>query len=221
MPDDLNLVVRYRTLKTQRRNLHHQINQKKTDLEYYKKREITLTKTRWIFIEIARATQSAFKERVESLQTMAIRSVFDRPFEFELRFEESRNRATCVPIIKEGDIEHVPKEDMGGGIIDLASITFRFILWSLSRPQTRKIFILDEPLKFIGKGALLQKAGQMLKELSHRMGFQLIIVTHEPELAEIADKAYHIVHKRRRSIVKVLYQGIQRQVRTLKRRIVR
>ncbi|RLC88843.1 MAG: hypothetical protein DRJ03_00980 [Chloroflexi bacterium] len=217
MPSNESVLVgRYTALKTRRDYLKETIEQKKAQLEELENKHSTLIKTRELFLRVAQLTQSVFKQSVENPQTMAIQSVFNRPFQFELQFDQARNNATCTPVVREGDVIFYPKDDMGGGIIDLVSITLRFILWSLSHPRTRKIFILDEPLKFIGKGALLQRAGAMLQELSRRMGFQLIIVTHEDELAEIADKAYHIEHDGRKSNITQTFPIPS--VRTLRRR---
>ena len=208
MPSSLqNITDRFERLDARKTNLKVQVAKRKTLIDLKKKEEATYVKARWVLAEVGRITQETFKDRVESLVTLAIRSVYDRPFQFELKFEQQRNKAVCLPIIKEDDFEQMPKDDMGGGIIDLVSFAFRVILWSLERPQSRNVFILDEPMKFIGKGELLQKAGRMLRELSHRLGFQLIVITHEPELAEIADKAYMVTHNGKQSKVEELTAG--------------
>lgn len=141
-------------------------------------------------------TQARIKSRIDALLTLAINSVFDRPFSFSLLIEKKYNRIACTPIIKEGEHEYIPKEEMGGGIIDIISFAFRVVLWSLEHPRSRNVFVLDEPMKFVGKGDMLIRAGNILKELSHRLGFQLIIVTHEKELSAIADRAYIVEHKK-------------------------
>lgn len=166
--------------------------------------EEDLIHARLIITEVAKKTQERFKEKVESLVTLAIQSVFNRPFKFFLVFDRKANKVSCQPIIKEGDSEYIPKDDMGGGIIDLISFAFRVVLWSLEYPKSRNVFILDEPMKFIGKGDLLEKAGKMLHEVSHRLKFQLIIITHEPELAEISDRAYQVTHNGNQSTVRLI-----------------
>lgn len=161
-----------------------------------------LIKARWILAEVTKLTQERFKRRVESLITMVIRSVFDRDFEFELIMERKRNKLECRPIIKENGNEFDPKFDRGGGLIDVISFAFRLVLWSLEKPSSRNVFILDEPFRFIGKGAMLERAGVMLKELSEKLNFQVIMITHEKQLESIADKVFQVSYKDGKSYIK-------------------
>ena len=79
-------------------------------------------------------------------------------------------------------------------MVDLLSFAMRIILWSLQADRSRNTFILDEPFKFLGSGERLQHAGQMLSEIARSLQVQLIIVTHEEELAELAETAYQVTH---------------------------
>lgn len=177
-----------------RKRLRSELEQSEKDLENY-------TKARWVLTEVAKLTQERFKAKVETLVTMVIQSVFDRPFKFSLEFTRERNRFVCTPKVMEGDYEYIPKDDMGGGIIDLISFALRIVLWSVERPASRNTFVLDEPMKFVGKGELLMKAGKMIREISHKMNCQIIMVTHEPELSAIADAAWKVEHRSGKSVV--------------------
>lgn len=165
------------------------IAEKETHSEY-------LTKARWILSEASRITQQRFSGYLESLVTKALTSVFDRPFKFIVDFVMKRNKSECYFYVQDGDKEpEVPKDEMGGGCVDLVSIALRTVLWSLENPRSRNVLILDEPMKFVGKGVLLSRAGKMLKEISHKLGFQLIMVTHETEdLCKIADRVWNVTH---------------------------
>ncbi len=156
-----------------------------------------LAKARWVVTEVGRQTQTKVKSYIEELVTMVIQSVYDDPnMKFILDFELSRNRSEAFLYIKEGDSEpYVPKDEMGGGVIDIVSLALRVVLWSLQKPRSRNVFILDEPFKWLGTGGRLIRGGEILREISHRLGFQLIIVTHEPELIEIADRAWGVTRE--------------------------
>jgi len=172
------------------------LKKKKTKIKRKKEVSAELTDTieaREIINKSLDITHRRIKVRIDALLTLAINSVFDRPFSFELLIEKKYNRISCTPIIKEGEVEYIPKDDMGGGIIDIISFAFRVVLWSLEHPRSRNVFVLDEPLRFVGRDTINQ-AGQVLAELSHRLDFQLIIVTHEKELESIADSIYKVVH---------------------------
>lgn len=214
----MSLRIRYEKLKIKREVLESEMKYRRLRLDDIKRDYENLIKARWILTEVAKETQIRFKERVESLVTMAIQSVFDRSFKFVLEFERKRNKLECRPIVMEGDAEYVPKDDLGGGIIDIISFALRVVLWSLQQPRSRNTLILDEPMKYVGKGELLDRAGQMLREVSHRLGIQLILVTHEPQLADIADIAYEVEHIKGKSVVKMIKGQIEKPKLKLKRR---
>jgi len=155
-----------------------------------------LIKARFIIAEVAKLTQTKFTSYVEQLVTMAIKSIFDRPFQFKVDFDLKRNKSECFLRIQEGEDEEpfVPKDELGGGMLDTISFALRIVLWSLQNPKSTNTILLDEPFKFVGQDELLDRAGQMLKEISQRMSIQFIITTHQPKLTEIADKAWKVEH---------------------------
>ena len=191
--------------KAERSLLISQKKEMQTRVEHLKGQAENYTKARWILAEVSKETQRNFQVKVESLVTSAIRAVFEeRPFQFKLIFEQKRNKFECRPVVVEDDHEYEPEDELGGGIIDVISFAFRVVLWHLENPRSRNLFVLDEPMKFVGKGDLLMRAGRMIKEISHRLGFQIIMVTHEPELAEIADKAWSVDHDGTKSHLRLI-----------------
>ncbi len=166
----------------------------KKDAAVRKKRNVEyLLKARWVLAEAAKITQQQFSECVQNMVTMAIQAVYGLPLKFLVNFEIKRNKAECQLLVQEGDKEpFVPKDEMGGGLLDVISFALRVVLWSLERPRSNNVLLLDEPLKFLGKGELLNKAAIMVKDISHRLGLQIIINTHEPELLEIADRGWMV-----------------------------
>lgn len=214
----MSLRLRYEKLKNTRQVYQNQLEDKEKELTSLKEKSNNLIKARWVLTKVAEQTQLRFKEKVESLVTMAIQSVFDRNFNFVLLFEQKRNKFECRPVVMENEVEYTPKDDMGGGIIDVISFALRVVLWSLQKPKTRNFLVLDEPMKYVGKGELLERAGMMLREISHRLGIQLVLVTHEPQLAEIADTAYSVTHRSGKSFVEL----IKGEVKSIaKKRIVK
>jgi DNA repair exonuclease SbcCD ATPase subunit len=191
----------YRELKTTLELLTKEKKFKEREIKILTDQQEKHVKARYVLTEVSRNTQQRFKDRVETLITLAIQSVFERPFKFKLNMEMARNKFSCFPVVEEEGNEYIPSEEMGGGILDIISFAFRIVLWSLKSPRSRSLFILDEPMKFVGKDELLQRAVMMIKEISERMGLQFVIVTHEPQIAEIADKAYGIIHNGEHSVL--------------------
>lgn len=168
-----------------------------------------LKQLREIVIEATRVTQVRVQEYVESLVTMAIQAVYDRPLTFHLQFVSKANRLQCIPLVKEGEDEYDLEYDEGGGLLDVVSFAFRVVLWSLQTPRSRPTFVLDEPMKFVGKGKLLDRAGSIFRTLSKKLNLQLIITTHEPQLADIADKAFLVTHNGTHSVVTEVVEGLE------------
>jgi len=160
-------------------------------------------KARFIIAEVAKLTQTKFTSYVEQLVTMAIKSIFDRPFQFKVDFDLKRNKSECFLRIQEGEDEEpfVPKDELGGGMLDTISFALRIVLWSLQNPRSSNTILLDEPFKFVGQDEMLDRAGNMLKEISQRMNIQFIITTHQPKLTDIADKAWKVIHDGKHSVV--------------------
>lgn len=176
--------------------LEGDISSRKEDVEKH-------VKARWVVIEVARLTQQSFEEYIEKLVTMAIRSVFDRDYKFLVDFEIKANRSECSLRVQEGDWEpFIPKEEQGGGMVDIIGNSLQPALWSLMEPRSRPTIFLDEPLKNMGD--LVELGGRMLREISHKAGIQFIINTHDPALVEIADRAFGFTYKDGYSEVEVL-----------------
>jgi len=195
-------------LTAERDLLKSQVRQKRYRLTLGEKEVRYLKEARTFIVEIAKKTQGNFKGVVERLVTVALQSTFDdRNFEFKLRFENKANRTQVVPVIMEDGVEWVAKNDMGGGLIDVVSFALRLILWSMQEKESRGVFVLDEPFKFMDKKGLVEKIGPMLQEFS-KMGIQIIMCTHEPELKNIADRSFNIRFDGKKSIVDFASDGL-------------
>lgn len=177
----------------QKVDILNDVKQRKTKIIKEKEEQLkNINKARWVLSEVSKQTQINFKYYVEDLMTLALKSVFkDRDFKFKIDFNIKRNKPECVFLIQEGEEEpFFPKDEMGGGIRDLISFVLRIVFWSLQRPRTRNIIILDEPFKRLGKLSVL--AGEMVKEISQKLNLQIIIITHNSDLIGVADRCYKV-----------------------------
>lgn len=197
----MQLQETYDTLNGQRARLLVDKHRKKKALRKAKREKGNHLKARHVLTEVARLTQEQAKARIEKLITIAIRSVYDdRDFTFHLLSGENRNQ--MIPMIKEGEDEYNPKDELGGGIIDIISFASRVILWSMENPRSLPVFILDEPFKWTG--ILMERAGLMLKQLSRELGFQVILVSHDDDLIEVCDRVWRITYRNKKSRVKLI-----------------
>lgn len=206
---------RYNILKRRREFARKEFGRAKRDKEYYREQLVDHEKVRWVFTEVSRETQEEIKNRIEKLITLAIRSVFERDFTFKLDLQNKNNRVYAVPTIIDGEHEFTDiKEDLGGGMIDIISLAFKIVLWSLESPKKRNVFIIDEPFRFTGK--LVKKAGYMLKYLSKELQFQVIMVSHDDELIDICDRVYGVSHNGKHSVVELLKGEKRRKIKRRK-----
>ena len=145
-------------------------------------------KARVIIQKVAKATQAELEYYISELVTLAFASVFPDPYEFGVTFEERRGKTECRMRFLRNGHEVNPLFGSGGGPLDIASTTLQFTIWSLNK--TRPIIGLDEPFRFLSRD-LQPKAGEMLKEVSKKLGLQILMVTHSEDLAACADKTFN------------------------------
>lgn len=203
--------------------LKSSVKSKEKELKTLVKYKDQLIKAQWVLAQVIRLTQNRFKKKVENLVTMAVKAVFvDRNFTFELDFRtDKRSKFEVLPIIKEDGETFTPKDDMGGSLVDIISIALRVVLWRLQKPQSRAVFLLDEPFRNLGSGEELILGAKFISQLSHnkKMPIQFIIVTHEEEIIGVSDRAWMVTYENGRSVVKLVKGKIKQKKRKLKRRV--
>lgn len=184
------------TCVTKRNILQDQLEEKLVLIDEHKRYLEGLIRAKLILSEAAKRMQQDFAAYLEAIVTKALTAVYDRPFRFVVDFKLSRSTSECFLYVQDGDKAlEVPKLAMGGGCLDVISVALRLAALSLQQPNSSSVLILDEPMKFVGEGELLNNAVLMLKEISSKLGFQLIIITHETEiLTGIADKVFTVTH---------------------------
>lgn len=155
---------------------------------------------------VAQKTQEELQYKISEIVTLALNSVFEENWEFNIDFVFKRGKTEAEIYLLRDNEKYDPMTDMGGGIVDVVSFALRIVSYIIRTPKTRNTIILDEPFRFLSKD-LQKKASTMLRELSTRLNIQFIMVTHESELMEIADKTFMISQKK--GISKVTEVGNQ------------
>jgi len=179
----------------QKIQIEQSINQLKTDLTENKRSLRRHEQAREIVRTVGLATQQELQFHISDITSLALDAVFDDPYELKVEFVERRNKTECDLKFVRGDMEIDPMTASGVGAVDIASFALRIASWSMMRPRTRPTIILDEPFRFLSEN-YQDKASQMLKELSEKLGLQFIIVTHEQTLSSYADRTFEVsIHK--------------------------
>lgn len=145
--------------------------------------------------QVALKTQQQLQFHISDIATMALEAVFDDPYQLIVEFIQRRNKTECDLYFSRDGEKIDPLSATGGGAVDVASFALRVASWSMSVPRTRNTLILDEPFRYLSSN-LLPKASEMLKEVSDKLGLQIIMVTHADELIESADKVFAVSKKK-------------------------
>ena len=179
-----------------------QYDECKNKIEKISSESLDMIEARNIISEAARITQQQFKILVEELVTTAIQAVFpNKDYKFVMQFVLQNNRPQINLLVQDGENEpYIPKEEQGGGLLDIISFALRVVLWSLEKPRSRNILIMDEPFRWTGN--LTELAANMMKEISKKLGLQIIMVTHDERLMEIADKSWLCKKEKELSVVR-------------------
>lgn len=144
-----------------------------------------------ILSEVLLGTQTKAAEFASQVVSLALSTIYGDGVSFELKYRRQRNQVEATPwIVKDGE-RFSPRDEVGGGVLDVASLALRLAVWAMSEPRTSPVFVLDEPGKFLSPG-LRRDFGRMLGELSEMLGTQFVVVTHSPQVAEHAGAAYHV-----------------------------
>lgn len=162
----------------------------KTNVASYKNLLESILEAQKVIQAVAIATQSKVVFRINDIVNKVIQAGFPE-YSFELSYEVHRNKSEAVmKFFCEGEPIEILSD--AGGVVDLASTGLRFALWSLS--NTANVIILDEALKFVSAD-LRGRAAEILAQICHTLGVQVIMVTHLEEVISSADTVIHIKKK--------------------------
>lgn len=142
--------------------------------------------------KIAQSTQEKLKMNVEDIVNLALETCFPNEYVFKLNFNIARGKtdAELVFLSQKTGMELDPMNTVGCGIIDVTSFALRLACYTLLI-DTDNVIILDEPMKFVSKD-LLGNVSELIKKLSHRLNLQIIMVTHETQFVDVADRVFSV-----------------------------
>jgi DNA repair exonuclease SbcCD ATPase subunit len=154
-----------------------------------------------IIREVGLKTQMQLQVSISDITSLALEAVFPDPYELKVEFVQRRNKTECdLYFVRDGN-KIDPLTASGVGAVDVASFALRIASWSMMQPRTNNTIILDEPFRFLSKN-YQEQASLMLKEISKKLGLQIILVSHEEALTENVDKVFNVGIRKGISYVK-------------------
>ena len=136
------------------------------------------------------------KERLEEITTSALQFVFGPDVRFEIELGESAGRPQAefylVTDQAGKEVRTKPMDSNGGGIVDIIALALRIAVLQIHHdPVINGPIILDEPGKHVSE-EYAERMATFLQQMSSHFKRQIIMVTHQPYLAEIADRAFEV-----------------------------
>lgn len=174
---------------------------KKTEEELKEKEAYSdiLTQVSLLFQKTSEFAREQSKRQIEDTVTKCLQFILETDIEFLIELSESRS----VPIAEffvqsnypEGySIKTKPEIARGGGVVDIISLALRIAFLQQNKPSLSGPLILDEPGKHVSNDYIFN-LGEFLKKSSNIFDRQIIMVTHNPHLSQISDKAFQVKNK--------------------------
>lgn len=152
---------------------------------------------------VAQLTQQELRFRIEEPVSLALNAVYpENPYKFVADFQITNSGPIqCHLGFERGGFVIKPMESSGGGPISVASFALKIGALTLEKPSPRKVLIMDEDFKFVSRNKL-PLVGDLLNEMTNKLGIQIILITHIPELVECANRVISVGIKKGESYIK-------------------
>ena len=150
--------------------------------------------------------QLAAQSSIEELVTRGLRMSFDDTLSFHIVQAVKGKTAVVEFVVRTtlgNDVIETPVMDArGGGLAAVIGFLLRFVVMLMGRdPRDSTIMVLDEIFAHVS-AEYLEPTGQFLREVVDRTGVQIIMVTHQPEFAQYADRVYNFSTTNGKTVVK-------------------
>jgi DNA repair exonuclease SbcCD ATPase subunit len=134
-----------------------------------------------------------YEAALAALGSQGLSAVFTAG-KYELLLESNIKRGVSnldLVLVKDGQRVRL-KGGSGGSVVQVLAYLLRHLMTTSHQPNLRHLEALDEPFSMV---AAEQRPAlcTMVKEITQRLGFQLLFSSHEDELLDAADMAY-LVH---------------------------
>lgn len=136
--------------------------------------------------------QAQVYRQIENTVTEGLRTVFneDLRLEVETKMVGSRSETVFNIVSKtpEGELSTSIMDSRGGGVAAIVGFLVQAVLVLLT-PSLRPILFLDESFRNVSE-EYQAPLGEFIQDLCQRTGLQVVLVTHQPTIAEYASNWY-------------------------------
>lgn len=153
------------------------------EIDSYKVEELEMRGV--VLQKMAEKQRTAACKKLEYLGTCALQYAISPTYRMKVDILPGKRPTAEVVICKRNGIEIDPSEG-GGGVIDISSMALRIISLESYEPFVDGPIILDEPGKMVSK-EYVPMLSEFIKKISKDFGRQVIVVTHNEFLGQVAD----------------------------------
>lgn len=137
---------------------------------------------------------------IEELVTRGLRMIFDDTLSFHI-VQSTRGKTAAVDFVVRTSlgsqtIDTPIMDARGGGLAAVVGFLMRLVVMLLGQGKagrdgvSENLLVLDETFAHVS-AEYLDGVGQFLREVVDRTGVQIVMVTHQEELTQYADKVAH------------------------------
>lgn len=176
------------------------------EVERLKVEIVELEKTSILLTSIGEEKQFQAQEAIEVLVTEGLQTIFDDTLSFHILQKVNGKTATVEFVVRTtlpGDrvVETSVMDARGGGLAAVIGFLLRLVVLLLRRDNGMKLLVLDETFAHVSD-EYLPGLAEFLKQLSVKTGTQIIMVTHQDQFEDYADKVYRFSVKDGNTVVK-------------------
>jgi DNA repair ATPase RecN len=141
-------------------------------------------------VAVSEAARDAIRSRVEIIVSLILRAVIGPHASFRFEVEVKRGQVEMTPQVgyaaTNKPIVWRSLADVGGGVVDLVAFGLRLSILAMS-VGVRPVLIVDEPFRHVSTDRM-PDLSRVVRQLSTRLGVQIVAISHEPELAGAAHR---------------------------------
>ena len=168
----------------------------KAAIEVLSEDVITLERSAVLLNSLGEERQFKAQIVIEELVTRGLQTIFDDSLSFHI-VQTTKAKTASVEFLVRTSLESGIVVDTsvmdarGGGLAATIGFLLRVVIMLLrDKTNQENIMVLDETFSMVS-AEYLDGVGEFLREIVDKTGIQIIMVTHQPEFKNYADKVYH------------------------------
>lgn len=170
------------SLLSEKRHADRQVKEERKALREAKTSLSAAKQAQEILQALAQQIQQETHGQIAAVVTKCLRAIFPTPYTLRINFERRRGKTEALlQFERDGEILVNPFVEAGLSTVQIAAFALRIAVLVMSRPQRRRLIVMDEPFSGLDK----LNAGRvraLLETLSEELDLQVVLVTHNEEL---------------------------------------